>query len=136
MTALAPDLAASEIDRCNASRGDEHAGHCTRHAVDEHRARRELRPFEGGADEGIVADVELHRNVDATRFVEAVRAQAEVTRSKVERDALRLAPVVAAGVKAQVPAADQAIQAFGGGGHGRHPGSKAQESRKCEKTYG
>ena len=80
MTALAPDLAASEIDRGNAARGDEHAGHCTRHAVDEHRARRELRPFEGGADDRVVADLELHRNVGAARFVEAVRAKAEATR--------------------------------------------------------
>lgn len=136
MNALAPDLAASEIDRRNAARRHLHAGDCARHPVDEHRARGKFRPLERGADESVVTDRELHRHLDAARVVEAVRAQAEIAAAEVELNPLRLAPVVAAGVKAQVAAADQAIHRLSGSGYGERSRGECQESRKCEMTHG
>ncbi len=135
MSALAPDLAASEIDRRNAARRHLHAGDCARHAIDEHRARGKFRPLECGADESVITDLELHRHLHAARVVEAVGAQAEIAAAEVELDPLRLAPVIAAGVKAQVAAADQAIHALCGSGHGRRSRGEGQECRKCEISH-
>jgi hypothetical protein len=115
MSALAPHLAGSEVDSGNTASGDLRCRESTRHAVHEHRTRRKFRPFEGDADHRIVANVELHRAIDASRIVEAVGTQAETAGSQIEQDALRLGAVVAAGVETQVSPADQAIQVFGRG---------------------
>lgn len=136
MTGLAPDLAVSEINRRHATCGHQRVGEGARHTVDEHRARGEFRPGKRGADDGVVTDIEGHRDIRATRVVETVGASAETALTKVQHDALGLGPVVATGVKAQVPAADQAVHALRGGGVGQHRECGQKDKRKGETAYG
>lgn len=132
MSALAPDLAGSEIDSGNTTRRDLRSGERPGHAVDEYRARGEFRSLEGGAGHRIVADVELHRNVGAPRVVEAVWTQAETAGREIERYALRLGTIVAAGVEAQVSAADQAVEVLGKCGSRKTQAGKSEEGCKRE----
>jgi hypothetical protein len=134
MTALAPDLTTPKIHRSDATRCNEHAGERTRHAVDEDRARGKFGALESRTDDRVIADLILHRHLDTAGVVETVRAQAELALTEIERDALRFTAVVAAGVKAQISPADQAIQAFRGCGNGGSCGDNAEYACKCEMT--
>jgi hypothetical protein len=116
MMALAPHFAVTEIHRGDAACGDERGGKRTRDPVDEDGARGELRTGKRRADDRVVADVELDGDLGAARVVEAVGAYAETAFREIEDEALRFGAVVAACVKAQVPAADQAIHALRSGG--------------------
>ncbi len=127
---LAPDFTVAEINCSHAARGDQRAGECACHAVDEHRARSEFRSGERCADDRIVADLEGHRDVRATRVIEAVGAYAEIALTKIQRKALGLGPVVTPGVKAKVSAADQAVHALRGGLFREHSGR--EESGQCK----
>lgn len=130
MMALAPDLAAAEIHRCNPARGDERGGDSPRHPVDEDGARSKFRSGERRADDRIVTDVKLDGDLGAARVVEAVRAHAETAFGEIEDEALRLGAVVAACVKAQVPTADQAIHALRSGG--RRQAGAGDGDDKCD----
>lgn len=136
MSDLAPDLATSKIDCGNTARRDEHAGERARHTVDEHRPRGKFRASERRPDNCIVADLVLHRHLDASAVVEAVWAEAEIALAEIERDALRLSAVVAAGMKAEVSPADQTVQAFRRCGNGGASGHEAKNARDLEITYG
>ena len=122
--ALAWNLAAPEVDTGHAG-GEQRGAERPRRPVHEHRAGRNLRAIHADADDGRIADVELHWRLAAALVIEAVGAQPVQAGAQVQPQPLRLAAVAAARGEAQIAAVDLALERFsrdwlgtGEGGHG------------------
>ena len=109
--ALARNIAAAEVDGRHAG-GQQRAGNGAGRPVHEHRTCGNLRAFLADADDGRVANVELHRRFGAALVIEPVGAQPVGAGSKVERKPLQLAAIGASRRKTQVAATDLAIERF------------------------
>ena len=111
-SALARNLAAPEVDTGHAG-GEQRGAERTRRPVHEYGAGRDLRPVHADADDGRVADVELHWRFAAALVVEAVGAQPVQVGAQVKCQPLRLATVAATRRETHIATVDQAIERFG-----------------------
>jgi len=109
--ALARNIAAAKVDGGHAG-GQQRGGDRARRTVHEHRTGGNLRAILADADDGRVANVELHRGFVAALVIEPVGAQPVRSGAQVERQPLQFGTVGASRRKTQVAAADQAIERF------------------------
>lgn len=129
--ALARNLAAPEVDTGHAG-GEQRGAERPRRPVHEHCAGRDLRPVHADADDGRVADVELHWRFAAALVVEAVGAQPVQAGAQVKCQPLRLAAVAATRGEAHIAAADQAFERFGRNRLGTSEGGHGDQGHRHE----